>query len=120
MYLSYLLFFNCLAITLCDFNEERPAIYELTKGTKLVEGKKFFLTCLLSSGDQVTFDWFLNDQRVLPNENVYINMHEDSSMLNIRSMNLDYSGEYKCSVSNRYGKDDRTVLVSLDGKFSFY
>ena len=98
--------------------EERPTIYDLTFGTKLVENKKFFLTCLLSGGDpDATFEWFLNGQKVVPNENVQIvSQFEDSSTLNIRSMNLELSGEFECRVSNRFGKDSRSIPVKLEGE----
>ena len=81
--------------------EEKPTIYDLTIGSKLVENKRFFLTCLAPGNDhEISFEWFLNGQRVIPNENVYVNNHEDSSMLNIKSMNLELSGEYECRVLN--------------------
>ena len=99
--------------------EERPTIYDLAFGTKLVENKRFFLSCLVSSGDQeVAFEWFLNGQKVVPNENVYINNLEDSSLLNIRSMNLELSGDFECRVLNRFGKDSRIIPVKLEGKRS--
>ena len=98
-------------------NEEKPTIYDLSFGTKLVENKKFFLTCLLSAGDpDATFEWFLNGQKVLPNENVFMKQHEDSSMLNVRSMNLELAGEFECRVSNQFGQDSRSISVKLEGE----
>ena len=49
---------------------------------------------LADADPETVFEWFLNGQKVIPNENVYVNQHEDSSMLNVRSMNLEMAGEY--------------------------
>ena len=99
-------------------SEEKPAIIEsLTFATKLAENKKLSLNCLLSDIDpSATFEWFLNGQKVVPNENVYVNQHEDSSMLNIRSMNLEMAGEFECRVLNRFGQDSRSISVKLEGE----
>lgn len=99
-------------------SEDKPAIIEgLTFATKLAENKKLSLNCLLSDADPTaTFEWFLNGQRVVPNENVYVNQHEDSSMLNVRSMNLEMAGDYECRVANRFGQDSRSLLVKLEGE----
>ena len=115
--LNLVLLVSLTGQALCVSNEEKPTIYDLTFGTKLAESKKFLLTCLLLSGDlDATFEWFLNGQKVVPNENVYVNNLEDSSMLNIKSMNLELSGEYECRVSNRFGKDSRSISVKLEGE----
>lgn len=112
-----LVFFILLALlTRSSAGEGKPIIYDLVS-TKLKEGQKFSLNCILSSGDEVQFDWFLNGKRVVPTENVYINQHEDSSMINVRSMSLEQSGEYHCVASNRLGKDDRSAIIRLDGNF---
>lgn len=96
---------------------EKPTIYELTIGSKLAENQKFFLTCLLSSGEQdAAFEWFLNGQKVVANQNVYVNQLEESSILNIRRMSLQLAGEYECRVANRFGEDSRRITVNLEGK----
>lgn len=117
MHLLNLIFMVGLAgQSLCD-NGEKPTIYDLAFATKLAENQRFVLNCLVSSGGQdATFDWFLNGQKVIPNENLYLNQLEDSSMLNIRQMRLELAGEYECRVSNRFGKDSRKISVKLEGE----
>ena len=114
--LNLILLVSLAGRSLCG--EEKPTIYDLSFGNKLAESKKFYLNCLLSAGEQDTaFEWFLNGQKVTPNENVQIvNQLEDSSMLNIRSMSLELAGEYECRVSNRFGKDSRSISVKLEGE----
>ena len=102
----------------CAGNEEKPAIYDLSPGTKLVENQRFYLICLVSTGGQESaIEWFLNGQKVTQNENVLINQLDDSSMLNIRQMRLELAGEYECRVANRFGRDARKISVKLEGKW---
>ena len=115
-FLSLILFVGLAGRTL-SVSSEKPAIYDLSFGNKLVESKKFFLVCLLSNSDpNATFEWFLNGQKIAPNENVHVNQLDDSSMLNIRQMSLELSGEYECRVANRFGRDSRRISVRLEGE----
>ena len=105
-----------LAAASCS-DEERPAIGELLTSSKLVEGKKFFLTCHLNSGKPPNeFEWSLNGRRIVADDKVTINQHEDYSHLNIWSINSDYNGEFTCIVRNRFGEDSRTVSIRLNGR----
>ena len=115
--LSLILLVSLTGRFLCVGSEEKPTIYDLTFGTKLVENKRFFLTCLVSTGDQeVTIEWFLNGRKVMPDGNVQVKQDEDSSTLNIKQMSLQLAGEYECRVSNRFGKDSRRISVNLEGE----
>ena len=102
--------------SMCD-GEEKPTINDLTIGSKPLESKRTFLTCLAPGGGQeAVFEWFLNGHSVLPNENVFVNQLGDSSMLNIRQMSLELAGEYECRVTNRFGRDSRSISVKLEGE----
>lgn len=97
---------------------EKPIIDELFTSPTLKEGKKFYITCSTSKG-QVQFSWLLNGQPIVFNENVFTIDHDESSMLNIRSMSLEYAGEYTCKIRNSVNEhDSRTVSVKLNGKSS--
>ena len=114
--MSWILLVSLADRSLCG-GGEKPTIDDLTFATKLMEGKKLSLNCLLSNADQdVSFEWFLNGQKVDLNENVYVNQHEDNSMLNIRQMSLELAGEYECRASNQFGRDSRKISVKLDGE----
>ena len=97
---------------------ERPLIYELLVPPKLVEGKKFLLTCHLNSGKQpISFTWYHSDELVKPNDNIAILNTEESSQLIIKEMSFADSGQYVCKVENAYGSDSRRVELKLNGKF---
>ena len=104
----------------CISSEEKPTIYDLSFGNKLEESKKFYLVCLLSNGgEDASFEWFLNGQKVIPSENVHVKQDEDNSMLNIRQMTLELAGEYECRVSNQFGRDSKRISVKLEGENHF-
>lgn len=113
-FLNLLLLFGLAGRSLCG---EKPTIYDLTLGSKLVENKKFFLVCSLSAAEpDATFEWLLNGKKLTSNENVYMSQQEESSMLNVRSMSLELVGEFECRVSNRFGQDSRSIAVKLEGE----
>ena len=117
MYLMGLIWLASLAGQLLCEGVQKPTIYDLQFGNRLAENQRFFLTCLApSAGQDAAFEWFLNGHRLVPNENVYVKQDEESSMLNIRSMSLELAGEYECRVTNRFGKDSRSVSVKLEGE----
>ena len=68
--------------------DERPIIQDLLVSSKLIEGKKFYLTCQLNSGKlPVYFHWFHFNELIKSNENVIITNNEESSILAIKEMN---------------------------------
>lgn len=100
----------------CESKDEKSTIEDLFTSSKLVEGKKFSITCQVNSG-KVAYEWFLNGKKIVENENVIINDLDDKSLLNIKKMSLDYSGEYTCKIENNYGQQDsKSISVKLNGK----
>lgn len=116
MHIFHLLILVVLLNKTSCSDEDRPAIGELLTSSKLVENKKYFLTCHLNSGTPpYEFEWSLNGKRIIPDDKVTINQHEDYSTLNIRSMSSAYNGDFTCTVRNSFGEDSRTVSVKLNG-----
>lgn len=102
----------------CLIKNEKPIIEELFTPSKLIENKKFSITCQPNSG-HVDFEWHFNGRKITPNDNIAINQVEESSILNIRSMNLDHAGEYTCKIKNSVNQEDsRTISVKLNGKLN--
>lgn len=98
--------------------DEKPLIHDLLVPSKLVEGKKFYLTCHLNSGKQpISFAWYHADELVRPSDNIAVVSAEESSQLIIKEMRLQDSGQYVCRVENAYGSDSRSVDLKLNGRF---
>lgn len=96
---------------------DRPVISELFTSSKLVEGQKYFLTCV-SNGKESRFEWLFNDRKVIiPNHNIVITNSEGHSMLNLKEMSLNESGDYTCKAINSFGEDSRTISVKLNGRW---
>ena len=116
MYLIWLLLILTLNKSNCQNRDEKPIIEDLFTSSKLVENKKFSITCQVSNS-LAEIEWFLNGQKVLPNENIVFNNFEDHSILIIKSVGIEHSGDYSCKVKNRFGEDSRSISVKLNGKF---
>lgn len=99
--------------------DEKLSIEDLFTSSKLIEGKKFTITCqVLSSLDDLNFEWYLNGKKLSQNENLLISSFEkDNSVLSIKSMSFNYSGEYTCKVENSLKQQDtRSIHLNLNGK----
>ena len=114
MYSLFLIFVFLFTKSICS-DEDRP-VSEILTSSKLIENKKFHLTCHASGKLPITFEWFFNGQKIAPNDNIAITNLDESSMLNIRSMSVDQSGEYVCKTKNSFGQDNRSVQIKLNGK----
>ena len=118
MHLLAVIFAFVFLLDLSHCNEDdRPAISELVASSKLVENKKFHLNCHVNSERSpiTSFEWLLNGQRVVPNENVLIDQVRDSLFLTIKSMNSSYNGEYSCLIKSAFGEDSKSMQVRLNG-----
>ena len=119
MYLIWLLLILTLNKSNCQNRDEKPIIEDLFTSSKLVENKKFSITCQANKGP-VQFEWLLNNQPiVLDGNKVFTLNNDESSMLNIKQMNLDHAGEYTCKIKNSGNQEDsRTISVKLNGKLN--
>ena len=117
MHLPFSLIFILLLNEInCANKGDNSIIDELFPSPTLVEGKKFSITCQISKG-KVDFDWLKNNEPIIYNENIYALDLEESSILNIRSMSLEYAGEYTCRIKSSSGQQDRrSIFIKLKGK----
>lgn len=99
------------------FENEKPIIQDLFISSKIIENKKLFLTCQLATGKTPMFEWLFNNQKIQPDDNLFINNLEEMSVLNIRSMKIDLAGEYLCKASNSYGSDSKKINLTLNSKY---
>ena len=116
-----LIFLIILLISKIDAQKrDGPIIESLFTSPYLVEGRKFSLTCQINnSPEDLSFEWYLNGQKINQNDNIVINNLEDKSLLNIKKMNLEYSGDYICKISNSLGiQDSKSITIKLNGKSS--
>lgn len=113
-----LIFIILLSNTNCLPN--KPTIEELFASPILVEGKKFSLTCQVSD-ELNSLEWLFNGNKIIANENVTISQpDEDQSILIIKSMSLNYAGDYTCKIKNSLGEDSRSITVKLNGMMSHH
>lgn len=117
-FLLFLVIFS-LKLSNCQAeNDMKPSLDDLFMSPKLIEAKKYSITCQLSNGKQsnVWFEWFVNGKRIQSNENITINQVDDISLLTIRSMSSDYNGEYTCKARNGHLQESKSISIKLNGR----
>lgn len=115
MYLYFILILASFNVSNCQIRNDKPNIESIFTSPNLYEGKKFSITCQVSNGP-VSFNWLLNGKKILYDENLFTVNHDEISMLNIKKMSLENSGEYTCEAENSSKeKDSKKVIVKLNG-----
>ena len=105
--------------TFADLNE-KPFLQELSIPKTLAENQTIRLLCAIVQGEfiDIDFQWFLNDQKLVPNSRLKIMNREDSSELTIRSLSIDDLGELKCTATNKYGQENNQKgLLNFNSKY---
>lgn len=75
------------------------------------------LNCNLLSGQSpFNFEWYFKDQKLVNNNKTTIKIGDDSADLIIRQLSVEDLGDYKCIVSNSYGKDEQKVSLFTNCK----
>lgn len=98
-------------------DSDKPKLQDLTIPKKLEEGEPVKLHCDLVKGKQpVLFKWQFNNKIIENDENYSIVNKEEETTLKIRNLSINHLGNYKCSVSNSYGEDERKEKLYYNGK----
>jgi len=82
-------------------------------------GSKFSMFCNLEEGSlPVFFEWSKNGQTLKgsPDVNYKIDNFESHSTLTIRNIDMKDVANYTCFVSNQFGSNSRSTLLSINGK----
>lgn len=97
-----------------------PIIQEILVTKNLVENSTARLLCSLSQGENVEFEWYFNDRKLIENDKIKITMSNDASFLVVKSLSIDNIGRYICKVSNEFGTDRKDVDVIFNGLYSSF
>lgn len=97
-------------------NDGKPILQEILLPRNLAVNKTIRLNCnLIDGGQNVKFQWFLNDLQLKSNNRRRIILHDESSELVIKSLSIDDLGDYKCLAINSFGKDEQKVSLNFNG-----
>lgn len=82
----------------------------------LKEGERGSATCTIRSGDTpIQFKWKKDGQDIVESANIETQSVKDSSLLFIKSVSSKNSGNYTCIVTNTFGSDKFTALLTVTG-----
>ena len=77
------------------------------------------MVCTLEEGSYpVFFEWFKSGQTLKPSPDVNykIDSFEMHSTFTIRNIDMKDVANYTCFVSNQFGSNSRSTLLSINGK----
>ncbi|CAG2102444.1 unnamed protein product [Medioppia subpectinata] len=80
-------------------------------------GSKFLMSCNVEEGSlPVFFEWSKNGQTIKssPDVNYKIDNFESHSTFTIKSIDMSDVGNYTCVVSNEFGSNSRSILLSIN------
>lgn len=97
---------------------EQPILQEITLPKNLIENQTVKLNCDLIHGDNVEFNWYFNNEKLIENNRKRTKLVDGSSNLLIKHLSIDDIGKYECIGSNEYGQDRKDVDLLFDGKYS--
>ena len=88
---------------------EKPLLQKLCIPKNLAKNQMFRSVCSIvrDESSELTFEWLLNDQKLVTYNRLEIEINEDSSELIIKSLSIDDLEELKCTASNKYGQDNQ-------------
>ena len=126
----YLSTFSALFLILCFLLQKtqqeslspKISAFKSKQSTNL--GAKLKLFCFAEEGSKpLWFEWH-HDGKIVKNEDDYndtqssviIENSDDSSILILDKLRQNNSGNYSCSVKNRYGSDIQSTILTVKGR----
>ncbi|GBL76510.1 Down syndrome cell adhesion molecule-like protein 1 [Araneus ventricosus] len=95
---------------------DAPVVAPFIFPPALREGERGSAICTIRSGDRpVEFQWKKDGEILEKDSNVDIQSLKDSSFLIIESVTSKSSGNYSCTVTNTYGRDEYTSSLTVTG-----
>lgn len=96
---------------------DAPVVSPFMFPPALKEGERSSTICSIKSGDKpIQFKWKKDGQDIVESSNIETQSVKDSSILFIESVSAKNSGNYTCIVSNAYGSDKFTAVLTVSGE----
>ncbi|XP_028968509.1 myosin light chain kinase, smooth muscle-like [Galendromus occidentalis] len=98
--------------------EERVRVEALTP-KRTAAGRRVTFTCTAYEGDSARFSWTRNGKIIQTGSDRFdIATSEGSSMLTIKSVTSEDSGDFTCIASNEGSEDRSTAYLTVEGRLS--
>ena len=96
-------------------NSVAPNISVLVSHVAVLNGSNVTLRCVLheSGIPRATIQWTFNGS-VITNDTLYL-ITEDSTRLDINSINVSHAGSYHCNATNIAGSSVATINIDVQG-----
>lgn len=86
---------------------------------KVFVGKRVTFTCSPYQGDNVRFLWTYNERILRPGGRFVIATSAENSILTVKNLSSQDSGNYTCIASNKVSEDRSTASLLVQGSHTF-
>lgn len=108
--------FVCVLSCLHLCSADKPEILKFQPLLQLKQGSTFMLTCSILQGESpYKFQWFKDDHPLTSKDSLQIDTKDGYSFLRIPNVHWKDSGNYTCSVTNRFGLDKQSTTLHVKG-----
>ena len=113
----FLLIIYIISLLCCNSlaNSVAPNISVPVSHVAVLSGSNVTLRCVLheSGIPRATVQWTFNDS-IITNDTLYL-ITEDSTRLDINSINVSHAGSYHCNATNIAGSSVATINIDVQG-----
>lgn len=97
---------------------DSPVVAPFMFPPALKEGERGSATCTIKSGDRpLQFKWKKDGHDIVESSNIETQSVKDSSILFIESVSAKTAGNYTCIVTNTFGSDKFTAVLTVTGNY---
>ncbi|RWS07568.1 hypothetical protein B4U80_11437, partial [Leptotrombidium deliense] len=90
-----------------------PRILPLPHFQPISENKRFRVSCSVSQGSPLKFEWTKNGIPLQTDSHVKIESTDSDSVITIDKVTRDDQGNYTCFAKNIYGQDNYTIFLPI-------
>lgn len=78
-------------------------------------GRRVTFTCSAYQGNEVQFSWTRNGKILQSGQKFVVVTSAESSMLTVKAVSSEDSGNYTCIASNPFSEDRSTAFLLIEG-----
>ena len=110
---------KCTCLHFCHHTVS-PQITTFLRNSTVVKGQNLTLACAANADPRPVFVWRFKGERISTVANKYdIVTNSNISTLIVIGVTGSDEGDYKCSVSNRFGPDSTSAFITIQGMWIF-
>ena len=100
-------------VNLVDVNNSKPVVIPIGANMTTVINATIIMKCVTEGSPTPTVSWNHNGRLITTGDRHQVN----HTALMIENVQLGDAGRYDCIATNRFGRDDESLLLTITGNF---